>query len=174
MTIAELGSVGEFAGSIVVLVTLVYLSIQLRQSNDIATARTREHVATLTIAELMQFSDSAEDWHAFLLGEELTDTQKVKLNFQLLAMMRRQEFDWWQYKHDLLDEEAFRGSQTHLYDAFRAPGMRQWWQHLGREGHFNLSFVEEIDGIAREVNGGTESPYSKANWDRWTNRDDDA
>jgi len=32
MTIAELGSVGEFIGSIAVLITLIYLAIQVRQN----------------------------------------------------------------------------------------------------------------------------------------------
>ena len=172
MSVSELGSIGEFVSSIAVLLTLVYLSVQIRQSNNIAMARTREHMATLTIAELMKFSDSAEDWEAFLLNEELTDSQKVRLNFLLLAMMRRQEFDWWQYKNRLLDEDAFRASQTHLYDGFRVPSMRQWWLHLGREGHFNPSFVEEIDSIVLEVKGQKTSAYSKEQWDQWTNEDD--
>ncbi len=33
MTIAELGSLGEFIGSIAVFVTLMYLALQVRQSN---------------------------------------------------------------------------------------------------------------------------------------------
>ena len=32
MTIAELGAIGEFVGSIVVLITLIYLAIQVRQN----------------------------------------------------------------------------------------------------------------------------------------------
>ncbi len=35
MTIAELGAIGEFVGSIAVLMTLVYLAIQIRQSKKL-------------------------------------------------------------------------------------------------------------------------------------------
>ena len=34
MTIAELGSIGEFVGSIAVLVTLIYLATQIRQNTQ--------------------------------------------------------------------------------------------------------------------------------------------
>ena len=166
MTISELGSLGELISSVAVLVTLVYLAVQLRQANNLAIARTREHMATLTISELMKFGDSSEDWKSLLFGDDLTDEQKVRLNFQLLAMMRRQEFDWWQYRNKLLDEEAFRASQIHLYDTFMVPRMRLWWKELAREGHFDPSFVAEIDRIISEVEDTPDEPYLKA-FEKW-------
>ena len=39
MSIAELGSVGEFVGSILVLVTLIYVAIQIRYMKDQASAQ---------------------------------------------------------------------------------------------------------------------------------------
>ena len=167
MTISELGSLGELISSVAVLVTLAYLAVQVRQANNLAMARTREHMATLTISELMKFGDNAEDVKPLLFGEDLTDEQKVRLNFLLLAMMRRQEFDWWQYKNGLLDEDAYRSSQIHLYDTFMVPRMLQWWKQLAREGHFYPSFVAEIDRLVAEVEDQPNQPYAKDHFDQW-------
>ena len=38
MTIAELGAIGEFVGSIAVLVTLIYLAVQIRQNTKALSA----------------------------------------------------------------------------------------------------------------------------------------
>ena len=40
MTITELGAVGEFVGSIAVLITLIYLAIQVRQTKGQVEANT--------------------------------------------------------------------------------------------------------------------------------------
>ena len=124
-------------------------------------------MATLTIAELMKFGDGAVDWKALLFGEPLEDEQKVHLFFKLLAMMRRQEFDWWQYRSGRLDEAAFRASQIHLHDTFAVPHMRQWWKELAREGHFDRGFVAEIDRIVEDAEGRADVPYTRDAFDRW-------
>ena len=42
MTIQELGSIGEFISSIVVLITLIYLAVQVRQTRNATIASTMQ------------------------------------------------------------------------------------------------------------------------------------
>lgn len=76
MTIAELGSVGEFVGSIVVLITLIYLAVQVRQNTRHVQAQ-MGHDGWLanTHDEIAKFGDNAAATFAKAdLGEEeLTD-----------------------------------------------------------------------------------------------------
>ena len=45
MTLSDLGNVGDFLGTIAVLVTLVYLAIQIRQNLATSRAQTRQALA---------------------------------------------------------------------------------------------------------------------------------
>ncbi len=44
MTIMELGAIGEFIGAIVVVVTLIYLAIQMRQNTNVLKLNTARSV----------------------------------------------------------------------------------------------------------------------------------
>ena len=69
MTISELGSLGEFIGSLAVLVTLIYLSIQVRLSRaESAAAAIKERGSAMREVMLFQISDDR-------LGEALSKSQ---------------------------------------------------------------------------------------------------
>jgi hypothetical protein len=98
MTIADLGSVGEFIGSIVVLITLIYLAIQVRQNTRHVQAQ-MGHDAWLanTNDEIAKFGDDAAETlaKADLGGEGLTgkDLKILDANFRsLLLHMGRVEY----------------------------------------------------------------------------------
>ena len=80
MTISEFGSLGEFLGSIAVLITLVYLAIQLRQSARSARAESintalsghaiRVAQLTATPEDATLFRKFCEDFHSLDLNEK--------------------------------------------------------------------------------------------------------
>jgi hypothetical protein len=100
MTIAELGSIGEFIGSIVVLITLIYLAIQVRQNTRHVQAQ-MGHDGWLanTHDEIAKFGDEAAEVLAKAdLGlEDFTDKELKILdaNFRslLLHMGRVEHLD---------------------------------------------------------------------------------
>ena len=52
MSIVELGALGEFVGSIAVVVTLIFLAIQVRHSKDATEANTRSVEESRKVAKL--------------------------------------------------------------------------------------------------------------------------
>ncbi|MEE2913248.1 MAG: hypothetical protein VX745_01105 [Pseudomonadota bacterium] len=42
MSITDLGALGEFVSAIVVLITLIYLAVQMKQSKDIGLRQARD------------------------------------------------------------------------------------------------------------------------------------
>ena len=71
LTIAQLmGNYGEFVGAIAVVVTLVFLTIQVRQNNKALTESTEERKAEA----LNNFSQSISEWNMSVFGDaDLSD-----------------------------------------------------------------------------------------------------
>ena len=128
MTIAELGSVGEFIGSIVVLITLVYLAIQVRQNTRHVQAQ-MGHDGWLanTHDEIAKFGDGAAEALARVdLGEEVLSDKDLKIldaNFRsLLLHMGRVE-----HLNSLgLDIYSIEHTAIAYVDSFNSQAGRAW------------------------------------------------
>jgi hypothetical protein len=74
-----LGAIGEFIGSLAVLVTLVYLSIQIRQNNKMARFWTmREYMAQYNACNQLYATD-ATIRHVLLKSDELILEEVARL-----------------------------------------------------------------------------------------------
>ena len=84
MTLTELGALGELIGAIAVVVTLVYLSIQVRHSRELLEAqrRTMEENARLNRAAAMnRHADAVSRWR----GRLINDAQVAELWLRALS-----------------------------------------------------------------------------------------
>ena len=164
MTLMELGAIGEFVGAIAVVVTLVYLAIQIRQ-NTHAMAESRRLALAQTYqmrADALQemLVHAAESEHIGPVITKLVDAGYPE-NVQSLAVLttvERGRFRQWQiaqqthwdnmfyqYQQGFLDEEYYR-------DSFRVRVRRlaPIWQALDLIGGRG-SFDEEIRQILAET-----------------------
>jgi len=163
MTILELGALGEFLGSIAVLATLVYLSMQIRQntrsmdeSKKLALAQTYQMRSDALQSMLVQAADSE---HIGPIISKLTDDGYPEdiAALQHLSKVERQRFRLWQiaqethwdnmffqYQQGFIDEEYYR-------DSFRKRVKRlaPTWKALNVAGA-RRTFNAEIEGILAE------------------------
>ncbi len=63
MTIQDFGALGELVAAVAVVITLVYLTIQVRQGNNLARAQTRQSMMEQTRAELYKLIDEPSILH---------------------------------------------------------------------------------------------------------------
>ncbi len=166
MSLTELGALGEFVGAIAVVVTLVYLAIQIRQ-NTHAMAESRRLALAQTYqmrADALQemLVHAAESEHIGPVITKLVDAgypENVQ-SLDALTTVERGRFRQWQiaqqthwdnmfyqYQQGFLDEEYYR-------DSFRVRVRRlaPTWQALGLIGGRG-SFDEEIRQILAETDG---------------------
>lgn len=160
MTLIELGALGEFLGSIAVLATLVYLSVQIRQNTRsmdenkrLALAQTYQMRADALQMMLVNASDSA------YIGPIITrladagypedvsalDTLSVEDRGRFRQWQIAQQTHWdnmhFQYQQGFIDEEYYR-------DAFqeRVRRLAPTWKALKLTGS-RRSFDAEISRI---------------------------
>jgi hypothetical protein len=159
MTIEELGALGDFVGAIGVIVTLVYLAVQVRQnthsleaSQRLAASQTYQlradalqgmlvEAATSSVgAILVKLTDAGypEDITAL---ERLTAEERGRFRQWQIAQQTHWDNMHFQYQQGFLDEEYYR-------DAFveRVVRLYPTWKALGLTGG-RRSFFAELDRL---------------------------
>ena len=163
MSILELGALGEFLGSIAVLATLVYLSVQIRQntrgmdeSKKLALAQTYQVRSDALQMMLVHAADSEhigpiiskltgagypEDIRAL---EQLSGVERQRFRLWQIAQETHWDNMFFQYQQGFIDEEYYR-------DSFRRRVRRlaPTWKALN-VAVARQSFDAEIDSILTE------------------------
>ncbi len=134
MTIMELGALGEFLGSVAVLATLVYLSVQIRHANTQSQAAARysfiDAYGQLNLT-IVQDKGSASVWRRGLEADDIDDDEKMRF-FKLFG----QFFNTWSVLYDLYQEQQLPDNQwivvrKDILAALRTPGGREYWNQVG-------------------------------------------
>jgi len=164
MDINSLGSLGEFVAALATVLTLIYLSAQIRQTNLITKARFGHEITQRTYERYFQSAKDSEfseflakDWAADDLGK--ADTQRV-LNFSVMLMVDL--FDIYDKVEQGLVETKHLDFRVHVLRTgiFRSPlGLRAWnfWKTT-REKEFvdwfeqNIIDQEELEKLVNEMN----------------------
>jgi len=144
LSIEELGSVGEFLSSIAVLVSLIYLAIQIRRSTEAARTSTYQSVvsdfgalnrAMASEPELsILFVNAMEDF------DSLSVVEKARVSQLYFAVFHYFENMFYQYQKGYLESEVWQGWERLMLTYHSRPGFQSWW--MLRHDVFSKSFVE--------------------------------
>ena len=153
MTLSDLGDLGDFLGGIGVIVTLVYLAIQIRRN----TYAVRSASLDSAYAAHMEFqrtvwSDSELNklWFDGLLGKrELSDTERERFLFMVISCARLWEGAYFKVNEGSLESKAWIGLNEELAGVFAFPGVQPYWTDVVR-GMCAKEFVEFVESAARE------------------------
>lgn len=153
MTIQDLGSIGELIGALGVIVSLVYLGVQIRQN----TRSVRSASFQEAIRDVLSITDAlATDrelarvyWKGIADFESLAPDERRRFSAYLVGMFRRFENLVYQTRYGALDAESWLGVKTTAIVTLSRPGARAWWEQA--RGLFNEEFCDYVDAelIAR-------------------------
>jgi hypothetical protein len=148
MNTSKLADIAEIFSSVAILITLVFLVVQMQQNTQAIQTQTRESMYSGTqqqIQTLIEFPIYAElqdkpDWSAI---------EKFRTHLILTSAFRGSEFHWFQYQNDVIDEATFK-SYSNAIPFFLADSKRRaWWRNIGR-GAFDAGFVEYVDSLIED------------------------
>ncbi len=151
LSIQDLGAIGEFVGSIVIILTLIYLTVQVRQNTSAIHSQSRATIFRGAQEELwknMEYPDVTINM--IPSDRELSPEEKVRLDAWLAASMRAREFAWLQYQNGSIDERQWESEKSVIVIILGTEKNRLWWKEIGSLG-FGSDFVEFAnDLIERE------------------------
>jgi len=163
MDLQTFADLGEFFGGIAVIVSLVYLALQVRQNT--LSLRTENYSRTLDRIAAIQSQLSRDGEFSRLLARGVADASA-------LTPRERIQFTWILYETFGAFEFMFHAAQTRalpdeVWERWSAtvawwlsfPGAQVWWQH--RPAPFSASFTAYVEEILRN------NPTDRAAVARW-------
>jgi hypothetical protein len=149
MTLEQGAHLAEIVGVIVVVVTLIYLSVQVRQGTELLRSESRQAQVTNDQDGVYKFVEHPELGRLFSQVETPSFTEKTKLNFWLIGQMRAREHEWLQYRSGALDEETWLSYRDVIYFLLGTKRARELWELCNP--FFNADYVEMVatmmDGV---------------------------
>ncbi len=144
MTLEQGANLAEILGVVVVVVTLIYLSVQVRQGTELLRSESRQALVTNDVASLAANFNNADVFAKYVSGEELSAEDQLRLSFMFTLDLRNREFEYFQYTNGLLDEQAWL-AYRHVVLVNHSTGLgRAWWDHIGR-GIVDPKFAALVD-----------------------------
>ena len=143
-----IGAIAELVGAAGVVVTLLYLAVQVRQNTKALRAATFQSIIGFATGFAERVAGSGEFATIFETGmadlEALNETERLRFHFQLIALLRRFENIHYQSRMGLIDDEQWEGLRASLHSIMLRPGSRAWWKVNAQL--FNPSFRKFLDG----------------------------
>lgn len=161
MNLQDLGNIGEFLGAIGVIVSLIYLSLQIRHNTRAVNASSNHSMdqsfaSFLTL--LIENPRAAEIFSKGVGALDALDDGERNTFYSLLSMLFKNfENAFLHYQQGLIDKSQFSAWATAVgwYAGF--PGANAWWQN--RRGVFTPEFREFV-----EARYAAQGPTDQSEW----------
>ena len=146
MNWTKASAVAEILSSVAILITLVYLVVEIQQNAEATQAETRQAVLDSDQHYLEFYVDSPE-LMVLQYQSDLSDEERIRLSFVLVTFIRMRENNWLQYENGTLDDVTWQTYRLSLISQLSAPQSRAWWQNFGVERVFDSDFISLVDEL---------------------------
>ena len=159
----DLGNLGDFLGGIGVVVTLLYLAIQIRQN----TAQVRQNTKAVSAAAHNSLTENLNLYNSNVISHEdvaaiivkadhgiakLSDTESMRFLAMSSSMFRSFENIFHHHRAGLLTEEQWRGWRELLIHSIRrSRGHREFWSQA--KMIFTAEYQLFVDSVLAELDG---------------------
>jgi hypothetical protein len=146
MRLSDLASIGSLISSAAVVISLVYLALQIRQTERNQRALIHQGRASRMIALTTQIANPGvvDGYFQAILGSDsIADGQYRQYTMLFTGLLYAIEDDFFQYKTGLLEKKYFESSTQTWKRILSVPGHRVTWRRL--RATFAPEFVEFMD-----------------------------
>ena len=133
MTLEQGAYLAEILGVIVVIVTLIYLSVQVRQGTELLRSESRQALVTNDVTSLASNFENADVFAKYVAGNEMSAEDQLRMSFMFALDLRNREFEYFQYTNGLLDEQTWLAYRHVILINHSTGRGRVWWDEIGRE-----------------------------------------
>jgi hypothetical protein len=166
MTIQEMGAIGELIGGIAIIISLLYVGLQIRQYSGAlrsTTAQAAIQMAEATYAPILSNPDLAEiSIRGLKDPAALTEVEMGRFNAQFHNVFFSLQNWFYQWRQGNLDDGIWQGWERIFTDLYTTEGIKYFWAQ--RRLYFSEEFRDylEKDLFLREPTPGY-TPLSAAN-----------
>lgn len=103
-----ISALSEVVGTIAVVISLVYVALQIRQNTRAHLATSRQWILDGDLSLIGHFIEQGVDPHLVGDGAKISPEDDRRIVWMVIKALRVREFAWHQYRAGLLDEETWR------------------------------------------------------------------
>ena len=149
MSLEDLGNVGEFLAAIGVIVSLIYLALQIRQNTESVRAST-QLASRHAISEFNRFlahdDETARLWRTGLSDiDQLSEDERMRFSILLFNLFGDFESFFHQYQKATLEAEHWERWSKVVSFYITRPVVAEWWNK--RTFPFTKGFKQYVDGL---------------------------
>ncbi|MCB1670518.1 MAG: hypothetical protein R3F41_11060 [Gammaproteobacteria bacterium] len=122
-----IGAIAEVVGGLGVIATLFYLSIQIRGSNRIASAQSRQSMSEFASAISRFRAENADRYARIATGGELSAGDREFQYWSHMQMLIYGETHFHQYQLGLMPESHWQGFASFLVSYIESKGFEDFW-----------------------------------------------
>ena len=115
MTLEQYAYLAEIIGVIIVVVTLVYLSLQVRQGANLMRSEARQALMNNTRGQVLAYLDNVDLFDKMADEEKLSPADQMRFSSLWILNMRNREHEWFQYKDGIQRELNHRGRPLNYF-----------------------------------------------------------
>ena len=141
----------QLLASIGVILSLIFVGVQIQQSREIAIADIYQQRTALLISQLNPFLPPERIHEAIekiSAGQPLSASENRMMSTLMSTRIAYWENNHFQYQLGLLDEEQWKASQNNIRRLGSVPNFRETW--LLERHEVRKSFADEVDKILAE------------------------
>ena len=123
-----IGAISEAIGGLGVVLTLVYLSVQIRGSNRVARAQSRQSMTEFAIGYARFRAEHADRFAKIDSTEELSPADREFLYWSHMQMLTYGEAYFQQFQLGLMPLTHWEGFSNWIDDYIRSRGFEEFWR----------------------------------------------
>ena len=155
MTLENLAYVAEIVGAIAVVASLIYVGIQIRDSNRVNQANARHNISEFVL-QVSMFNAAQADRIAAIeekisAGGELSAADKTFQWWSHMNMMLHAETYYHHFELGLMPDGHWKGYVRYVESYSTSPGFAEFWSEVGPA--FSREFCNWMTGIVNRNTG---------------------
>ncbi len=154
-TLETIATIANILASGAVVLTLVFIGMQLRQNAQLtrmAAAQTSAQLLSTNLGRVIEHADLAELVTREKGPESWNKAEWLRVSNFLSASFRHFEVLHTHRRFGVFEDELWRGAEARLRDSLSTPGIVEWWNNS--KDFYAKSFVAYVDQLVKEIEGG--------------------
>ncbi len=147
MTLEQLALIAQIIGVVIVAVTLIYLSLQVRQGTQQMRSESRQAQLANDQTGVYKFLDVPKLGQIASQKETPNFEEKTQLFFWMIGQLRAREFEYLQYKSGAMTKEAWETYRGVIFFVLSTPRNCALWKLC--KVYFNADFVQMVDDMVK-------------------------
>jgi len=150
MTLSDLGNIGELLGGVAVVISLLYLAVQIRHSGQISrfdAHRSLSHDMASVLGNIASDPDLYRVWHVMTNQPDRATTEDRErfgmLLYQIFTTFSDAE------RFGRLDRDLQTRYQQYMERFLRFEAVRGWWSRQG--AHYSDAFQARVNAFIRDI-----------------------